>query len=77
MKVYESADNTAKFIKIILFFKEAELQRMQKILRDLGLERRREVVLLSLQRRLSPAVPCEQSGGVLRDGGLRGSIQNC
>lgn len=44
--VYEAANNTAKAIKAILFFNDLELQRTQKILRDLNLAGRRDVVLI-------------------------------
>lgn len=46
VKVYEAANNTSKSIKVILFFTEAELERVIRILRDLGLQGRRDVVLI-------------------------------
>ena len=44
--VYEAANNTSKSIKVILFFTEAELDRVHKTLRDLALLGRRDVVLI-------------------------------
>ena len=44
--IYEAANNTAKSIKAILFFTDVELQRTKKILRDLKLTGRRDVVLI-------------------------------
>ncbi|MDA8257290.1 MAG: hypothetical protein M0Z99_16960 [Betaproteobacteria bacterium] len=44
--VYEAANNTAKSIKAILFFNDAELLRVQNILRDLKLTERRDVILI-------------------------------
>lgn len=46
VSVYEAANNTSKSIKVILFFNDAELNRIQKILRDLKLIGRRDVVLI-------------------------------
>ncbi len=46
VKVYEAANNTSKSIKVILFFTETELERTLRILRALGLEGRRDVVLI-------------------------------
>jgi hypothetical protein len=46
VKVYEAANNTSKSIKVILFFTEAELERVQKILRKLGLKGRKDFVLI-------------------------------
>jgi hypothetical protein len=44
--VYEAANDTAKSIKPILYFSEAELEKVQKILSDLKLVGRRDVVLI-------------------------------
>lgn len=44
--VYEAANETAKSIKAILYFSDSELQKTQSILKDLGLQSRRDVVLI-------------------------------
>lgn len=44
--VYEAANDTAKSIKAILYFSDAELQRVQNILAEIGLSGRRDVVLI-------------------------------
>lgn len=44
--VYEVANGTAKSIKAILYFSEPELRRVQTILAELGLNGRRDVVLI-------------------------------
>jgi hypothetical protein len=46
VEVYEAANNTSKSIKAILYFTETELEKVQKILKDLGLTGRREIVLI-------------------------------
>jgi hypothetical protein len=44
--VYEAANNTAKSIKAILYFSEAEFKKTRAILKNLGLLERRDVVLI-------------------------------
>lgn len=44
--VYEAANNTSKSIKVILYFNDSERERVMRILRDLGLVGRRDVVLI-------------------------------
>lgn len=44
--IYQAANNTAKSIKAILFFNDTELEKINKILRDLTLTGRRDVVLI-------------------------------
>lgn len=44
--VYEAANDTAKSIKAILYFSESEFQKVQDILKELGLTARRDVILI-------------------------------
>jgi hypothetical protein len=44
--VYELANDTAKSIKVILYFTESELERVLNVLNELGLAGRRDVVLI-------------------------------
>lgn len=44
--VYEAANNTSKSIKAIMYFTETEFNKVQKILKELNLVGRREVVLI-------------------------------
>jgi len=44
--VYEAANNTAKSIKVIMYFSDTELSRTLGIMRDLGLVGRPDVVLI-------------------------------
>ncbi len=44
--VYEAANDTSKSIKVIMFFTEQELKRVRTVLADLGLDNRRDVVLI-------------------------------
>lgn len=44
--VYEAANDTAKSIKAILYFAESEFRKVQTVLTELGLNGRRDVVLI-------------------------------
>ena len=46
VRVYEAANNTAKSIKAVMYFSDAEFNKVQTTLRGLGLAGRRDVVLL-------------------------------
>lgn len=46
VEVYEAANNTTKSIKAILYFTETEFDKIQKILKELGLSNRREIILI-------------------------------
>jgi hypothetical protein len=59
--VYEAANNTAKSIKVIMYFSEAELLRTQGIMRDLGLIGRPDVVLIDASVRDSASNVTDQS----------------
>ena len=52
---YEAASDTAKSIKAILFFSESEYSRVAKILKALGLEKRRDVVLIDARNDNKPS----------------------
>lgn len=46
VEVYEAANNASKSIKAIMYFTETELNKAQKILKELNLLGLREVVLI-------------------------------
>jgi hypothetical protein len=46
VEIYEAANDTKKSIKAILYFSEAELEKVQQILIDLKLSDRSEIVLI-------------------------------
>jgi hypothetical protein len=46
VEVYEAANDTSKSIKAILYFTETEFNKVQKILRELKLSGRRDIVLI-------------------------------
>jgi hypothetical protein len=46
VEVYEAANDTSKSIKAIMYFTETEFNKVQKILKELNLVGRREVVLI-------------------------------
>lgn len=52
---YEAASDTSKSIKAILFFTAREHSRVAKILKALGLEKRRDVVLIDARRDNKPS----------------------
>ena len=60
VEVYKAANDTAKSIKAILYFSDAELKKVQDILRDLGLAGRRDIVLID-------ARPDQTSASNVRD----------
>lgn len=51
--VYEAANDTSKSIKAILYFSETERLRVQKVLTELGLTGRKDVVLIDAGIRVS------------------------
>lgn len=51
--VYQAANNTAKSIKVIMYFSETELLRVQGVLRDLGLTGTPDVVLIDASEKPS------------------------
>jgi len=51
--VYQAANNTAKSIKVIMYFSETELLRVQGVLRDLELTGRPDVVLIDASEKTS------------------------
>lgn len=46
VEVYEAANDTSKSIKAIMYFKETEFYKVQKVLKELNLLGRRDVVLI-------------------------------
>lgn len=46
VNVYANANETSKAIKVILYFSDAERVKVQKVLKELGLEESRDVVLI-------------------------------
>lgn len=53
--VYEAANDTAKSIKAILYFSESEFRKVQTILTELELNRRRDVVLIDARPTNKPS----------------------
>ena len=44
--IYEKASGAKKSIKVIMYFSEAELARVERILDDLGLKNREDIILI-------------------------------
>lgn len=65
--VYEAANNTAKSIKAILYFSESEFRKVQTILTELGLNGRRDVVLIDACPTNKPSASnvCDPQQGTL------------
>lgn len=51
--IYEKANNTNRSIKAILHFNENELARVTRILKEIGLEGREDVILIDASPKLS------------------------
>lgn len=47
VEVYEKANNTKKSVKVILYFSTQEYVKVKKILKDLGLENKENVILIN------------------------------
>ena len=50
VEIYAQASQTAKAIKVILYFSDAELEKVTNILRDLKLRDREDIVLIDAGR---------------------------
>ena len=72
--VYEAANNTAKAIKAILYFSESEFRKVQTTLNELGLNGRRDVVLIDACRDNKPSASNvrDSAQGVLELGSVEG-----
>lgn len=55
VEVYKSASQTKKAIKVILYFSDSELSRVQKIMKELDLKEGKELVLIDAQATNKPS----------------------
>lgn len=55
VEVYAKASQTEKSIKVILYFSQSELERVTKVLRDLKLQGREDIVLIDAGRESKPS----------------------
>ncbi|HCD6033199.1 TPA: hypothetical protein NDT46_004961, partial [Enterobacter hormaechei] len=46
VKIYESANETKKSIKVILYFNDTELSKLIKIFKELGVKQSKELVII-------------------------------
>ncbi|EPZ3942984.1 hypothetical protein ACXNA4_005719, partial [Klebsiella pneumoniae] len=46
VKVYESANETKKSIKVILYFNDTELSKLIKVFKELGVKESKELVII-------------------------------
>ncbi|EPY4940371.1 hypothetical protein ACXDL4_005101 [Klebsiella variicola] len=46
VKIYESANETKKSIKVILYFTDTELSRLIKVFKELGIKEGKNLVLI-------------------------------
>jgi ATP-dependent RNA circularization protein (DNA/RNA ligase family) len=53
VRIYQKASDARKTIKVILYFTNLELKRVQKILKRLELDGREDVVLIDASRKSS------------------------
>lgn len=53
--IYEKASNTAKSLKVILFFTDAELVKVRRVLRDLNLDRNESIFLIDARANNKPS----------------------
>jgi len=67
VEVYKAANQTKKSIKVILYFSDEELIKVQKVMRELDLQEGKELVLIDAQtmNKLSGSnVKCDQVSGM-------------
>ena len=53
VEIYEQANNTKNSIKVILYFDHSELRKVNKILRELKIENKPDIVLIDAGRKIS------------------------
>jgi len=53
VEVYEQANNTNNSIKVILYFDDSELRKVNKILKELKIENKSDIVLIDASRKIS------------------------
>ncbi|UPQ75229.1 hypothetical protein [Chryseobacterium nepalense] len=53
VKIYEEANNTKSSIKVILYFDASEYTKVQKILKELKLEKDKNIILINAERKAS------------------------
>lgn len=53
VKIYEEANNTKSSIKVILYFDAIEYTKVQKILKELKLEKDKNIILIDAGRKAS------------------------
>ena len=55
VEIYEQANNTKKSLKVILYFSRDELERVRRILRELGLEGAENIILIDARNDNKPS----------------------
>lgn len=55
VEIYEKANCTNKSIKVILYFNESELKKLQKLLNDLGLQDKNNIILIDARSDNKPS----------------------
>jgi ATP-dependent RNA circularization protein (DNA/RNA ligase family) len=53
VKIYEKASDADKSIKVIMYFSDRELEKVTRILKNLGLEKREDIVLIDASPKVS------------------------
>lgn len=53
VEIYEQANNTKNSIKVILYFDNSELRKVNKILKELGIQNKPDIILIDAGRKIS------------------------
>lgn len=53
VKIYEKASDTDRSIKVIMYFNDRELEKVMRILRDLKLDKREDIILIDATQKVS------------------------
>ncbi|TKI91492.1 hypothetical protein FC695_32720 [Bacillus cereus] len=55
MEIYENANETKKSIKVILYFSEGDVTKVNNILRELGLQKANNIILIDARNDNKPS----------------------
>jgi ATP-dependent RNA circularization protein (DNA/RNA ligase family) len=60
IKIYEKASDADKSIKVIMHFDDRELEKVTRILKKLGLDKREDIILIDASPKVSASKAHEQ-----------------
>ena len=76
VEIYKKANNTTKSIKVIIYFTEAEFNRAQVILKRLGLEKEKSIVMIDARNDNKVSASNEKTPATEKPGGHQANRRN-